>query len=352
MKKSVLATVAVVGVLAVSAPAFASTRVLKEEKVVEVTGNSDTRSPQDIAVDPALHRAYVTNYGNSTVTVVDTAARAQKVVRGVGIVDGPGGIGVDTELHRIVVAGTRENAVTIAAGDDAAKIAVVPVGGYRAFDVAVDSKRHLAYVLMQDKDGGVVSAGAGGNALAVIDVKEGKRLAVLPIDGPFATDVVVDPERDRVYANQYGALKVWESSTRKPLKDVKVDRAGTKTALNTANGRIYTVQPGERTVTSVLIEIDPAGGKTRTWDTDDKYFDGIAADPATGRFYVAGSPYYNSGFALTSFDPATGKSLGKAKLPGDLAHGVAVDPAAKEILVATCDQNGYKPRTVIYSDRT
>ncbi|BAJ33307.1 hypothetical protein KSE_75540 [Kitasatospora setae KM-6054] len=144
---------------------------------------------------------------------------------------------------------------------------------------------------------------------------------------------------------------MWESSTRKPLKDVKVANAGTKTALNTANGRIYTVQPGERTLTSVLIEIDPASGKTRTWDTADKYFDGVAAHPVTGRFYVAGSLYNSSGFALTAFDPAAGKSLGKAEIPGDVAHGVAVDFVAKEVFVASSDKIGYKPRTVIFSDR-
>jgi YVTN family beta-propeller protein len=63
-------------------------------------------------VDPTVHRAYVTNNGNNTVSVLDTITNAN-VGAPIPVGISPVGVGVDPTVHRAYVTNDGSNTVTV-----------------------------------------------------------------------------------------------------------------------------------------------------------------------------------------------------------------------------------------------
>ena len=97
-----------------------------------------------MGVDPTVHRAYVTNVGSNTVTVIDTTTNA---VMGtpIPVGSGPVGVGVDPTVHRAYVANRQQHGDGDRHDDQHRRGHPHP-GGSSPIGVAVDPTVHRAYV--------------------------------------------------------------------------------------------------------------------------------------------------------------------------------------------------------------
>jgi serine/threonine-protein kinase len=99
--------------------------------------------PFAVAMDTAVHTAYVTNGGNGTVSVIDETSGA--VTSTIDVGSDPSAVAVDPVAHTAYV--TNENGSTVSVIDEttSAVVATVPVSSYPD-GVAVDPVAHIAYV--------------------------------------------------------------------------------------------------------------------------------------------------------------------------------------------------------------
>jgi YVTN family beta-propeller protein len=70
------------------------------------------KKPIGIAVDPNTHKAYVSNSGNNTVSVIDGATN-RVIGDPIPVGDGPRGIAVDTSTHLVYVTNPGSNTVSV-----------------------------------------------------------------------------------------------------------------------------------------------------------------------------------------------------------------------------------------------
>ncbi len=106
-------------------------------------GNTKVGDSLGIAVDSGRGRVYVTNRGDATLSIVDTARNS---VSAVGVGSGPMGVAVDPATGVVYVANNAGKTVTVL--DAAGKtLGIVPVDGNPS-GVAVDGTTHQAYVAL------------------------------------------------------------------------------------------------------------------------------------------------------------------------------------------------------------
>jgi YVTN family beta-propeller protein len=250
-------------------------------------------TPVAVAVDSALHHAYVTrNEGfglgiTNGLTVLDT--RTWRVLGQVTTSPsaGPSSVAVNPVTHLVYVTsavyapGSVRGRVTVVDGRTDRIVGSLPTGpGPKA--VAVNPRTNRVYVTEQ-------TGTDSGEAVAVIDGSTRKLLATVPIgaydkftDNPFG--LVVDATTNRVYASN-------------PLE-------GT---VSTLDGRTNTI------IRSVAIGEEPAG---------------LALNPAIDALYVDGS------HGVTVIDTRTGGVLRRISL-GDRTRGIAVDARDNTVYVST-----------------
>lgn len=142
------------------------------------------RGPGEIAIDPVADRAYVSNYNDSTVSVIDIAAGS--VIATIS----PGGLGVavDPGLGRLYIAYGTELVVVDTASLQ--QVATIPApAGSSYFGIAVDPSRHLGYI-------GDLGASAGG--VVVVDLRTNSVLTTVDVGGRVRFALTTDPARGRV----------------------------------------------------------------------------------------------------------------------------------------------------------
>src|SRR5450759_1902052 len=106
-------------------------------------GNTKVGDALGIAVDSGRGRVYVTNRGDATLSIVDTARNS---VSPAGVGSGPMGVAVDPATGVVYVANNAGKTVTVL--DAAGKtLGIVPVDGNPS-GVAVDGTTHQAYVAL------------------------------------------------------------------------------------------------------------------------------------------------------------------------------------------------------------
>jgi len=99
--------------------------------------------PCAAAVDTRTGLAYVLNYADNSVTVVD--GPAGKVLATISVGKRPEAIAVDPARNRIYVANTHSNSVSVIDGRTRAVVATVPAGR-NPYAIAVDAERGDVYV--------------------------------------------------------------------------------------------------------------------------------------------------------------------------------------------------------------
>jgi YVTN family beta-propeller protein len=136
------------------------------------------------ALDEGIRKLYVTRVGSADVLVVDLESRAHTVIK---VGNFPCAIAVNPKTHMAFVTNYGDNTVSVIDGASGIVRGTIPVGNHPQ-SVAVDPKRNRVYV------GNVQS-----NNISVIDASSMKVIQTLPAGNhPYA--VVTDPETGAVYA--------------------------------------------------------------------------------------------------------------------------------------------------------
>jgi YVTN family beta-propeller protein len=136
------------------------------------------------AIDEGMRKLYVTRVGSADVLVVDLESRAHMVIK---VGDFPCAIAVNPKTHMAYVANYADNTVSVIDGANGTVRGTIPVGSHPQ-SVAVDPNRNRVYV-----------GNVQGDNVSVIDASRMKVIQTLPAGShPYA--VVTDPETGAVYA--------------------------------------------------------------------------------------------------------------------------------------------------------
>ena len=229
--------------------------------------------PSSLAVDPAGAFVYVVNYGSNTVSVLSTATNT--VVSTIAV-PGPGGIAVHpagTSVYvtnysssKVSVIDTYDNTVvqTIAVGTDPLGIAVNPAGT-------------LVYV-----------ANSSSNTVSVIDTDTNSVVTSIPVQtAPFG--VALDSSGARLYVS------------------------------NRSSGTVSVIDTATNTVVATAGDSGTAGAKPV----------GVAVHPSGARVYVASYAYD----CVSVIDTATNTIVGNPIYVGTSPLSVALNPSGTLLYV-------------------
>jgi YVTN family beta-propeller protein len=236
-----------------------------------VTTISVAGNPYGVAIDPATDTAYVADRTAGAVTVIDVAAG--RVTATIRVGPYPTAVAVDPVTDVVYVVNDHGDSVSVI--DGATNSVTQTITGLAARadavnGVAVDPVTDLVYV--------GVAVGSGEGAVKVIDGATGTVTHTITGPGGFPLGVTVDPVTDTVYA-AFGSF----------LPNTVLVISGHTNAVST----------------TIALSGPPQD---------------IAADPATGTFYIA-----NYGETVSKYSGATDVLTGTASV-GGLPRGVAVNP--------------------------
>ncbi len=160
------------------------------------------KDPTGVVVSPDGKKVYVTNYGDKTVSIIDTATKA--VITAVSVEKGPKEIAVTPDGTKVYVANSDGGSISVIDTATNSVTNTVKVGG-APFGVAVNPAGTKAYVTNNDKYFSTVS---------IIDISTDKVTATIPV-GPNPAGVAVTPDGTKVYVaiNPYNAVSVIDTAT-------------------------------------------------------------------------------------------------------------------------------------------
>jgi YVTN family beta-propeller protein len=303
-------TVASTGPVASTSRAFVTNfgsgtlSVLDTDSNTVLTNITVGAGPQGVAVNPSTSLAYVANSNSGTVSVVDISSNA--VLATVQVGGGPWGVALDPAANRAYIANSLSGTVSVLNTTTNTVVVTVSVGATPR-GIAVDQSTGQVYV-----------ANFGSNTVSVID--SASNTVTDTVDaGAGPVDVAVNSATGRVYvANSFGtALSVLSTATNALVTNVSVGSNAQGVAVNPGANRAYvTMSSGNslsviNTATNTLSTTIAVGGAPL----------GVALKPTANRIYVA-----NSGSNTVSvIDSVTNGVI--ATIPGLSApHDIAVIP--------------------------
>jgi len=193
--------------------------------------------PDGVAVDAAVHTAYVTNIDDDAVSVIDMASRT--VTGTVGVGGGPFAVAVDPAVHTAYVTNGGNGTVSVIDETTGAVTSTITVGtGPDA--VALDPSTHTAYV-----------ANGGAGTVSVIDETTGAVTGTIDVgSGPDA--VAVDPAAQTAYVtNLGGTVSVIDETTGTVTATVPVGSDPDGVAVDPTAGTAYVTNENANTVSVI-----------------------------------------------------------------------------------------------------
>ena len=310
-----------------------------------------------VGVNPATNRIYVANVDSNDVSVIDGTTNTEIDTDGnpgngitrISVGSGPAGVGVNTITNRIYVANQWSGDVSVIDGATNTVVATVPVA-YGLVGVGVNTITNRIYV--GNWAGGWVSV-IDGATNTEIDTDGNPANGITHIPVGFAPHLVaVNPTTNRIYVANWGSdnVSVIDGATNTEIDTdgnpangitrIPVASGPVGVAVNSTTNRIHVTNWGSDNVsvidgaTNTEIDTDgnPANGITRI--PVGSYPQGIAANPATGRVYVA-----NSSDNSVSVIDASSNTVVATVPVGSYAYGVAANPTTNRIYVANRDDN-------------
>jgi YVTN family beta-propeller protein len=255
-------------------------------------------------VTPAVEYAYITNFSDNLVAVIDTATN--RVVNTIRVGSGPSGVAATAT--RVYV--TNSNAGTVSVIDRATSTVVATVSvGAQPNAIAVNPPGTRAFV-----------ANNGSNNVSVIDTGSNSVIATLAV-GALPIGVAIDPSSSIVYVTCAGAAAVYrfDGNTNAFLGSTGIALGiggvlATSARVYVGSGLAPTLHSSAGGGTFAPIAL---GGVRVTF--------GIGADPTTGRVYVArpASALNTTGGngGVTAID---GISVGSTTMVGAAPRGVSI----------------------------
>jgi YVTN family beta-propeller protein len=238
--------------------------------------------PWAIAVDPVLHKAYVTNTGDGTVTIISGTSQTTATAT-VGA--NPEAIAVNPETHQVFVANrsisSTDGTVSVINGNTNAIVANTPLAvGSQPISVAINTSTNMIYVAcVSTPDSEVVQiAGASvGNA--------GYVPTVLASSGGSPVSIAVNPITDQVYVQNVEtsvAIYNFQSSANPtPAIVTSVGSEANYIAVDVVTNIAYVTNGTDG------VSIVNGNSLTGTTITVPGTLQAVAVNPVTHRAYVA-----------------------------------------------------------------
>jgi YVTN family beta-propeller protein len=182
-----------------------------------------------MAIDLSRQRLFVAELGNDSVGIVDLKNR--KVIRTIGGLKEPQGVGYVPSMETLYVANARDGSVRVFLGADYDAAGQIDLGD-DADNVRVDIAANQVFV------------GYGSGGLAVIDAKSFLKIADIPLRA-HPESFQLDPDSNRVFVNlpDAHAIAVIDRQSGKQTANWPITIAGGNfpMALHRAAGQVFTI---------------------------------------------------------------------------------------------------------------
>ena len=262
-------------------------------------------NPLGVAVSPDGANVYVTNWGSSNVSVIDAATNT--VIATVNVGKRPYGIAVSPEGSKVYVTNEYSNTVSVIDTGTKTVAATLPVGSWPS-GVAVSPDGTAVYVVNEDGTVSVIDA-ATNNVTATVEVGS----------NPIA--VAVSPDGRKVYVTNYESnnVSVIDTATNTVIAMVEVGSHPGGIAVNPDGSKVYVTNEFSSnvsvidTATNIVIATVDVGNSL--W--------GVAVSSDGSKVYVANE---NSN-TVSVIDTATNTVTATVKVgSGPIAFGKFVGP--------------------------
>ncbi len=291
--------------------------------------------PQQVTVNPAGTRAYVTFLGGDFVAEINTATNTIINTVPLGTATWPEGVAVSPNGSTIYVADS--NATTVSffpTGVQTPLVGTIPVGTAPWLVAMAPTPATTAYVTNLDS-----------NSISVINTATNRVTATITLPvGAFPEGIAVNPAGTRLYVATNGTqtLTVVDTANNQVVATIAIPQAQTQVGLAPANpagvavtpdgARVYVSDARGENVTvistatnTVLTAITLGPGANPT---------GIAVNPNGNQVYVAmGNPDAVAVIDSNPASPTFNTVLGTVNV-GNNPRGLAVNPAGTRLYVA------------------
>jgi len=230
-----------------------------------------------VAVDPVLRKAFITNHGPGTVSVIDYDGLT--VAATITVAPGPDGIIGNAATHRIyVLHDTTPGKVTVIDARTYAVVTTITVGDEPLF-VAADFQRGELYVV-----------NFKGKSLSVVDVGSNAVVGTIAL-GSGPDQVGVNTVLGKLYVPIRGNKTVLaiDQKTRAVVKTIPVGADPTGAAIDESNGRVFVANVDDSSL-SVIGSLTDIVVKTITGVT--------TGDSSNYVVYPIVSPVYHRLYAV------------------------------------------------------
>lgn len=266
---------------------------------------------------PPTNRAYVTNFGSNSLSVIDTLRNT--VLTNIPVGTGPQGVAVNSTNNRAYVANFSVGTLSVINIVSNTVVATVTVG-QGAWGVVVNPALSRAYV-----------TNSNGGTLSVIDTTNNTVLRTVAV-GTGPRGVAVNSATNLVYVSNSGSntVSVVDAASNSVTATVNVGSTPQDIALNPSTSRAYVANSfGSslsviNTVSNALVTTVPVGANPQ----------GVAVNLSANRAYVA-----NSGSSTVFVIDTSNNTFLLAIGVGTGPQGIAVQSAANRVFVANNGSN-------------
>ena len=280
-----------------------------------------------VSLAGAVPYAYITNSGDDTISVINTAL--DKVIAIVDVGDSPYGVAVTPDGTKVYVTNDYSNTVSVI--DTATNTVIETVAvGTSPEGVAVTPDGAKVYV-----------GNAGSDTVSVIDTATNNVVSTVDV-GVYPQGIAVTPDGAKVYVanGNSGTVSVIDTASNtviaivdigSPLNGVAVNPDGTKVYVTNSWGETVSVidTASNTVIATVSVEFCPYG---------------VAVTPDGAKVYVtnSGLDLTNPGATVSVIDTATNTVISSIYV-GSYPQGVAVTPDGTKVYVTSF----YDPVSVI-----
>lgn len=225
-------------------------------------------TPESLGVDSTAHSIYLTQPGNSTVSVIDL--NTPKATTPIDVGNGPVGVALDPSTRTAYVTNSLSDSVSVIDTNTGEVTASVPVGSHPS-GVAVDTVTHRVFV------GNTYSS-----EVSVIDSATSAVTGAIPVEHPWS--LAVDPAAHRLYVSSMaqGSIAVIDTASGKVASTMEIGEAPLRIALDRSSNTLYAINRNDGT----LSVIDPTnGGVSATLKVGD-WPQALTVDPDVHRVFV------------------------------------------------------------------
>ncbi len=231
-----------------------------EKKLCSLTLFSAFMTLMLVSIAGAAPYAFIANFGNQTVSIIDTANN--NVTATVDVDSMPVGAAVSPDGTKVYVANQEKDTVSVIDMSTNCVIATISVGS-KPWGVAINPDGTRVYVTNQ-----------ASNTVSVIDAMNNTIKATVPV-GNLPVGVVVNPSGTRVYVVNCDGVSVIDPATNTvtdtlPTESfgIAINREGTKVYVtNNAGNTLFVIDTETDNITATLsieeipseIEVNPEG---------------------------------------------------------------------------------------------